>query len=84
MKIPHSFEEQANQGGEDYSGPPYRIRGKDLDDNFNFCTARKMDGNNPPYKVDQSEDGWKIIPQIKFDVCENGNPVQYTFLAEKI
>jgi hypothetical protein len=84
MELPHSFEDQAKSGGEDFTAPPYRIRGSDLDDNFKFLRARKMDGNSPPYKIDQSKDGWKLIPQIKFDVCENGNPVQYMFVAEKI
>lgn len=55
-----------------------------LDRNFQRCSPVKMDGDQAPYKVDVSDGGWKLLPTVTFDVCENGTPVQYRLIAERV
>ena len=84
MKLKHSFEKQAAQGGTDYTKPPFRIRGKDLDDNFKQLVPKKWEGDGPhPYRIEGDENGWYLYPSVIFDVCENGEPRRYSFVARK-
>lgn len=71
-------------GGKDPNKPPSVISAGKLDRNFQRCSPMRIDGNNAPYKVDVSDGGWKLLPTVTFDVCENGTPVQYRLVAEKV
>ena len=78
------FKEQLKAGG-DFTQPPYRIRAADLDTNFARCRPKAQDGEAANgYKVDDSADGWELLPQTVFDVCENGKPVKYQFIAKRL
>lgn len=72
------------QGGNDPNSPPSVISAGKLDRNFARCSPVPQDGDAAPYKVDKTDDGWKILPAVEFDVCENGEPVKYKFLAERV
>jgi hypothetical protein len=64
MDLPHKFKEQAAQGGTDYNAPPYKIRGSDLDDNFNKVKPRTTlgEGEELPYRLDENtKEGWRLI-----------------------
>ncbi len=64
MNLPHKFKEQADQRHSDYTAPPYRIRGSDLDANFNMVKpdSHVGSGENKPYRVDEDcERGWKLV-----------------------
>ena len=71
-------------GGSDPNKPPSVISAGKLDRNFQRCSPMRIDGNNAPYKVDVSDGGWKLLPTVTFDVCENGVPVQYRLVAERV
>jgi hypothetical protein len=77
------FEEIAQQRGSDYTKPPYRVPAKALDKNFKSLTPAEYEGDARPYSIDFNEDGWQIVPEVLFDVCENGKPRQYKFLCQK-
>jgi hypothetical protein len=64
--------------------PPFRISAGKLDRNFRRCYPASIDGNQPPYKADVTESGWKLEPLIEFDVCENGRPTKYKFIAQLV
>jgi hypothetical protein len=63
MKLPHNFEEQANAGGTDYNAPPYKIRGRDLDENFKRVKPKDTVGDDSvAYKISEdAEQGWQMI-----------------------
>ncbi|NBW13483.1 MAG: hypothetical protein EBR82_36305 [Caulobacteraceae bacterium] len=71
------------KGGNDPNKAPCVISAGKLDRNFAKCSPIPMDGNGAPYKVDRQDGGWKLMPGVTFDVCENGKPVKYRFIAEK-
>lgn len=71
------------KGGDDPNSPPCVISAGKLDRNFARCSPIKQDGNAAPYKVDQTDEGWKLLPAVAFDVCENGQPVKYNFIAQR-
>lgn len=83
MEFRIKFAEQAQQAGNPRAGgPPYQIRGRDLDENFKKASPITEDtGNNLPYKVESQEEGWRLKGQSLFWVCENGKPVLYRFFA---
>jgi hypothetical protein len=65
--------------------PPFVIRASDLDKNFGLCYPMPVDGNNAAYTIERpSEDGFRLIGNKIFDVCENGQPVKYRFFAERL
>ena len=64
MDLKHKFAEQAAQRGTDFTAPPYRIRGKDLDENFNQVKPDTHIGNGEQKAYRVSEDpqrGWELI-----------------------
>jgi len=64
MQLKHNFEKQASQKGKDYTAPPYRIRGSDLDENFNMVKPATHSGeaDKKAYRVSEdSEKGWELI-----------------------
>jgi hypothetical protein len=63
VNLPHKFKEQAAQKGSDYTAPPYRIRGSDLDENFNMVKPKSHVGSGPdvPYRVSESDQGWELV-----------------------
>jgi hypothetical protein len=71
------------KGGNDPNAAPSVISAGKLDRNFARCSPLKQDGNAAPYKVDQTNDGWKLLPGVAFDVCENGKAVKYNFMAQR-
>jgi len=71
------------KGGNDPNAAPSVISAGKLDRNFARCSPVARDGNTAPYKVDKTDDGWKLLPAILFDVCEDGKAVKYKFIAEK-
>ena len=77
------FSDDVKGGGNDPNSPPSVISAGKLDRNFTRCTPVPMDGNTAPYIVDKTDDGWKLLPAILFDVCENGQPIKYKFIAER-
>jgi hypothetical protein len=76
----------AGGSGEDATKkPPYVIKAGDLDKNFELCHPLPVDGNNAAYTIDRSvEGGYRLRGQRIFDVCENGQPAQYRFFAERL
>lgn len=65
--------------------PPYAIKAGDLDHNFGLCYPLPTDGNNAPYTIERpSSGGFRFRGQHIFDVCENGQAVQYRFFAERL
>ena len=72
------------------NAPPIGIRAEDLDGNFRQVTLIDGEGSPPPYRVKYTKDG-TIITDItslpegaeykEFDICENGQPVQYWFVV---
>jgi hypothetical protein len=65
--------------------PPYALKASDLDNNFELCYPRPVDGNNAGYTIDRSvSGGWRLKGQRIFDVCENGQAVRYRFFAERL
>lgn len=64
MKLKHSFAEQAAQKTNDYTAPPYRIRGKDLDENFSQVKPATHigTGETKAYRVSEDpNEGWELI-----------------------
>lgn len=78
----HKFSEDL-KGGDDPNQPPHVISAGKLDKNFARCSPIRQDGNAAPYKVDTTDEGWKLLPAVTFDVCENGQPVKYNFIAQR-
>lgn len=64
MDLPHNFEKQASSGGKDYNAPPYKIRGRDLDENFKMVKPQEHqgEGDNKAYRVSFDKDkGWELL-----------------------
>jgi hypothetical protein len=90
MSVLYKFSESLT--GQDKSGPPYKISAGKLDQNFQACSPIPQDGDSDII-VTQTKDGWKLelkqdlldqgsglpagVVFKQFDVCENGQPVQY-------
>lgn len=51
-------------GSKDPSGPPFRLRAQDLDDNFRKLRPIIQDGNARQYAIEETPDGWilKLYP----------------------
>jgi len=65
--------------------PPFVIRASDLDKNFALCYPLPQEGNNTAYSVVRSSDeGWRLVGNKIFNVCEDGKPAKYRFFAEKL
>lgn len=79
----HKFVEDARKTSEDPNSPPNSISARALDDNFAACLPLSAAGNNSPYKVNAQKGGWRLEPTVEFDVCENGAPVKYRFMAQR-
>lgn len=83
----HLFERDlANKPGNGSSAPPRTIRAKDLDGNFRRLTLIEPEGSPKSYTVQYTADGVRLtgisgMPEgatfKQFDVCENGQPMQY-------
>jgi len=80
----HKFEDDAKADSDDPNKPPNCILAKDLDGNFAICFPRTLDGNNATYTVKAQKDGWELLPNVEFDVCENGQAVRYAFFATAV
>jgi hypothetical protein len=79
----HKF--QRDLAGNSLKSPPYVIRAKDLDGNFDLCFPRPIDGDNAPYIIERRGDGGWILRGSKiFLLCENGKPIRYRLFAEKV
>jgi hypothetical protein len=81
------FRDQLFIGGGDGAtkAPPFVIRASDLDKNFGLCYPLPNEGNNAPYIVERpSEDGFRLVGNKVFDVCENGKPTKYRFFAARV
>jgi hypothetical protein len=65
--------------------PPRVVRAKDLDENFEKLTLVEPQKGPPDfYVVEYRREGTKLLFASKtFDICENGQPVQYSFVAVK-
>lgn len=64
MNLPHKFKEQAAAKTSDYSAPPFKIRGKDLDENFNMVkpSTHVGEGKKKAYRISEDrEKGWEMI-----------------------
>lgn len=79
----HKFSEDAKQASDQPNKPPNAISARALDDNFQSCLPMDIAGNNAPYKVIAQRGGWRLEPAVVFDVCENGVPVKYRFMAQR-
>ena len=77
----YKFKDAAAQRGNDYTKPPYRISAESLDRNFRKVSPGEQKGSLRPYTISETEDGWLLNPEILFDVCENGQPAKYYFVA---
>jgi hypothetical protein len=65
--------------------PPFVIRASDLDKNFGLCYPLPVEGNNAAYTIERpSEDGFRLVGNKIFDVCENGRPAKYRFFAQRL
>jgi hypothetical protein len=84
MAILHKFADDARKASERPNDPPNAISAKALDGNFKACSPIAMTGQNQPYKVMDSKDGWRLDPLVDFLVCENGQPKRYRFMAQAI
>ncbi len=63
---------------------PRRVSAGKLDRNFAKCYPAKRGLLERLGPVNESESGWFIDREmVIFDVCENGNPVQYAIPAVK-
>lgn len=78
------FADDLAKGGDDPNSGSCVISAGKLDRNFQRCSPVKIEGNNAAYRVDVSDGGWKLLPTVTFDVCENGKAVQYRLIAEKV
>jgi hypothetical protein len=84
MKFEIRFADQAARRGDPRSGgPPYQIRGADLDANFKKASPASDTGNDTSYRVSESQDGWRLVGTKVFDVCENGRALKYRFFAQR-
>ena len=84
MEFEIKFAEQAARRGDPKSGgPPYQIRGADLDANFKKASPTSDTGNDTSYRVNESKSGWRLVGTKVFDVCENGQPAKYRFFAQR-
>jgi len=79
----YKFKEDVGKRGTDYTKPPYRIPADKMDENFAKLTPADVEGDPPPYKIDDDDEGWTLVPQAPFDVCENGQPVRWLFVAQR-
>lgn len=63
MRIRHVFQEQVGKNKTDFTRPPFKIRAKDLDENFKQV-APKQEPNTKtlPYRISEDgESGWEMI-----------------------
>jgi len=80
----YKFLEQVGKGGTDYTKPPYRVPADELDKNFAKVAPAETQGEPPAYRIDATDEGWILLPQVVFDVCENGQPTQWRFCAQRV
>ncbi len=79
-----SFAEQARKSSENPGSPPNAISGTQIDGNFRACLPVQGTGTNQPYKVKADKNGWMLEGGVVFDVCENGQPVQYRLFGQRV
>jgi hypothetical protein len=79
----YKFKDQVDKRGKDYTKPPYRIPADKMDENFAKVAPADTDGEPPAYKIDSTDEGWVLVPQAAFDVCENGQPARWLFCAQR-
>jgi hypothetical protein len=87
----HKFSSELS--GSDRNKAPFKISAGKLDGNFKMCSPITQTGETY-IKIEQSADGWKLrfahdkfvkVDQAKiFDVCENGQPVQYVLYGKRV
>lgn len=77
------FKDLAARRGDDYTQPPYRVPSEVLDKNFAKVCPVEQQGDTRPYSISATDDGWELVPEVLFDVCENGKPVQYKFVCQR-
>lgn len=67
------------------NAPPVGIRARDLDENFAKVSPSTEDEGTTKaaYSIEPTKEGWKLKGAKVFDVCENGQPVRYRFVAVK-
>lgn len=80
----HSFSDDAGKESTNPNKAPNCIYVDRLDDNFKACLPKKDTGPNPPYKVDATKEGWKLLPTLTLDVCENGRPGKIRVFGNRI
>lgn len=51
------------------------IRAEDLDKNFSYVSPRTVDGDNPQYRIDQTDAGWRLIIFPDFPEGQSGPSV---------
>lgn len=78
-----SFAAMVRAGGNDATQPPFRIPSKTLDANYVAASPGKWDGNNPPYIVEFTPNGWRLKPVARFTICENGAPVDWMIFGHR-
>jgi hypothetical protein len=84
MEFEIKFAEQAGRPGDPKAGgPPYQIRGADLDTNFKKASPVSDTGDDTSYRINESKGGWRLVGTKVFDVCENGRAVKYRFFAQR-
>lgn len=65
-------------------GEPRTISATHLDHNFASCCPKPLKGNSgDAYRISYENGGWTMEPVVQFDVCEDGKPVKYRFVAKK-
>jgi hypothetical protein len=87
----HLFKDDLRKKPSDGSNaPPRSIKAQDLDENFVKTSVIAPLEDPPSYTVEYTREGTrlKISPGLpegavarEFDVCENGQPVQYWFVT---
>jgi hypothetical protein len=89
MALPdlHKFKDDLRQKPSHGSdAPPRTVRANDLDENFRKVTIIEPNDEPKSYSVEYTREGTRLKIQKglpdgatfrQFDVCENGQPVQY-------
>jgi hypothetical protein len=81
----HSFAEMARATSRDPARPPNAIPAKALDENFSTCMPAIQSGGDRAYDTTiVPKQGWELRPRVPLYVCENGKPVVYLFMAQRL
>jgi hypothetical protein len=80
----HKFKDDLSKKSSDGTGPPSRISASALDGNFKKVSPIAMDGEGRAYTIETTDEGWKLLPQVEFDICENGQPRKWWMVATRV